>query len=178
MNDPIKGFFVGPVEDWMDQHPQFRVPLYLIQGFTRIGGVPAEVHKYSNEVICDRCNHTHPHYRFAVGESDNQEYIDLAVHMARVNARPPTDLQPLSLDREYLMIHQNRAECLLCHSPCSSHLCVTCEKRKKDNSIFVLLDSGSSKHCTNDMRDYISYTPYAAPRESLTADCRNLNLCP
>lgn len=32
------------------------------------------------------------------------------------------------------------------------------------------MDSGSSKHCTNDIRDYISYCPYSIPWESLTAD--------
>ena len=166
-----QGFFAGPVEDWMDQHLQFRVPLYLIQGFTRVGGIPAEVHKYSHEVICNRCNRTHPRYRFSPGESDQQEFIDLAIHMARVNTRPPVDLQPPSIDREHVMVHQEKnTECLLCHSPSSSLLCLTCEKRKKADSVFILLDSGSSKHCTNDIRDYLSYHPYSQPRESLTAD--------
>ena len=165
-----QGFFAGPIKDWMDQHPQYQVSLYLIQGFTRVGGIPTEIHKYSHEVICNCCNQTHPRYCFVVGELDNKEFIKLAQHIAHVNTHPPIDLQPPLLDQEHLMVHQNRAECLLCHSPCSSTLCLTCEKQKKDESIFVLLDSGSSKHCTNDLRDYISYSPYLSPRESLTAD--------
>ena len=69
-----------------------------------------------------------------------------------------------------MMVHQEVAECILCHSKSSSTLCTTCRQRKKSNSFFVLLDSGSSKHCTNDIQDYISYHPYASPKESLTAD--------
>ena len=80
-----QGFFAGPIKDWMDQHPQFWVPLYLIQGFTQVGGIPAEVHKYSHEVICNHCNRTHPCYHYVLGELDNEEYISFAQHIAHIN---------------------------------------------------------------------------------------------
>ena len=68
------------------------------------------------------------------------------------------------------MVHREQVECILCHSHCSSTLCQMCDKKNRDKSVMILLDSGSLKHCTNDMRDYISYRPYDEPWLSHTAD--------
>ena len=46
----------------MDFHPQYQVPRILIQGFTAVGGLPAEVHFYAGELICHQCHRTHPKY--------------------------------------------------------------------------------------------------------------------
>ena len=101
--------------------------------------------------------------------TETDETIDLAQHIAQVNCTSNT-LHPPSMTMAYWEV----AECILCHSPSSSTLCLTCEKKKKYKSVMILLDSGSSKHCTNDIT---LYRPYPQPQLSHTALQTRIFMC-
>ena len=146
--------------------PNFRIPRALIVGWSFLG-FPAEVHFYSGEVDCDLCNTSHPHFSFRQApHSESDEAIQMAVDIAKRNRFPPRRPNiPVSS-----FLTSRDAECILCHSSCTSTLCLDCGRKQKDGSTLILLDSGASRHCTPHFEDFISYKPYGVSKFSTTAD--------
>ena len=102
-----QGFFAGPIKDWMDQHPQYRslyissrVLLKLAEYPLRFTSIPMKFFVIvATELIHDI------DMSLESLTMRNEEFIELAQHIAHVNTHPPTDLQPSSLNRDRLMVH-------------------------------------------------------------------------
>jgi len=145
----------------------FRVPRALIVGWSFLG-FPAEVHFYGGEVECEECNTSHPRFFFRQHpHSESDEAIQMALDIARRNHIPPN--HPTIIPLPSFLTNRD-AECILCHSSCTSTLCLGCGRKQKDGSTLILLDSGASRHCTPHFEDFIPYKPYGESKFSTTAD--------
>jgi len=160
-------FYVSWTNDGHDEFQwNFHVPHSLSVAWTFLG-FPAEVHFYQGEWSCDRCGTTHPIFHFHTSpDSESDEQIQSTMDIARRNRFPPQrPTIPISL-----FLTNQDAECILCHSSCTSTLCLNCGRKQKDGSMLILLDSGASRHCTPHFEDFISYKPYAESKFSTTTD--------
>jgi len=144
----------------------FRVPHTLIVGWSFLG-FPAEVHFYRGEWECEECNTSHPLFRFRrAPHSEGNKAIQMALDIARWNRTPPRcPTVPISS-----FLTNQDAECILCHSSCTSTFCLDCGRKQKDGSTLILLDSGTLRHCTPHFKDFISYKPYGESKFSTTVD--------
>jgi len=156
--------------DGVNFQQNYCVPQSLVTAWTTFLGLPAEVHFYRGECDCSLCNTTHLIYCFENSpDSESEEQIQSALDIAKQNRNPPR--QPsLSLPSNSSFLTSEDAECILCHSSCTSTLCLDCGKKQKDGSTLILLDSGASRHCTPHFEDFISYKPYAELKFSTTVD--------
>ena len=158
----------------------FLVPRSLIVTWSFLG-FPAEVHFYNGERDCETCKTTHPIFRFHTSpDSESEEQIQSAMCIARRNATPPRRPTVPSVPLPSFLTSRD-AECILCHSSCTSTLCLDCGWKQKDGSTLILLDSGALQHCTPHFEDFISYKPYTESKFSTTADkdtfVEKLGLC-
>jgi len=144
----------------------FHVPCSLVMAWTFLG-FPAEVHFYHGERSCDHCGTTHPIFCFHTSpNSESDEQIQSALDIANRNKFPP---QRPTIPISSCLMNRD-TECILCHSSCTSTLCLDCGRKQKDGSLLILLNSGALRHCTPHFEDFISYKLYAELKFSTTAD--------
>jgi len=118
----------------------FCVPHALIVGWSFLG-FPAEVHFYGGETECEECLSSHPCFYFRrAPHSESDEAIQIALDIPTRNRTPPR--RP-TIPLPSFLTNQD-AECILCHSSCTSTLCLDCGWKQKDGSTLILLDSGAS----------------------------------
>jgi len=122
----------------------FHIPCALIVGWSFLG-FPAKVHFYGGETECEECNTSHPRFYFRqTPHSESDEAIQIALDISKRNCTPPhRPTVPISS-----FLTNRDTECILCHSSCTSTLCLDCGRKQKDGSTLILLDSGASQHCT------------------------------
>ena len=121
----------------------FRVPRALVVGWSFLG-FPAEVHFYGGETDCEECNTSHPHFFFRqTPHSESDEAIQIALDISRRNCTPPRRPTVPVIPLPSFLTNRD-AECILCHSSCTSTLCLDCGWKQRDGSTLILLDSGAS----------------------------------